>query len=180
MKAEDDILARLEALDGDLPLPDDDDDDVGDDFESPPPVLFVPPPEKRRGGRPKGAKNKPKPIEKVLQSEPLPEPEPALADLPPPPAPRKHVKAPVTTLEGQTQWYMALLNDDEVPIKEKREAMRELADLHGLKKAKDFGNMQAKSTEELQKLLCEVLEIWKVAGVLEVVSHGGPGTYLQN
>lgn len=178
MKAEDDILARLSSLDGDLPLPDDDDGVV---IDPPPPVLFKPkPPEKNLGGRPKGAKNKLKPIEKILQSAPAVEESTQLAELPPPPAPHKHVKAPVTTLEGQTQWYLALLNDDEVPVKEKREAMRELADLHGLKKTKDFGNLQSKSTEELQKLLCEVLEIWKVAGVLEVVSHGGPGSYLQN
>lgn len=179
METEDEIQARYLSLRDDLSdfaVPDDD-----SDAESPPVLFFPKPPERRRGGRPKGSKNKVKPIDKVLQATPDPPAAPAgIAHLPPPPVQHKHVKAPVTTLEGQTQWYMALLNDEEVPIKEKREAMRELADLHGLKKAKDLGNMATKTTEELQKLLREVLEIWKIAGVLQVVDPGGEDSYLRN
>ncbi|RPI11728.1 MAG: hypothetical protein EHM65_06835 [Acidobacteriales bacterium] len=146
------------------------------------PKLFAPPPvpAKRRGGRPKGSKNKPKPVDLILKASEFPAQAPRVVDIPAPPPPHKPIKAPVTTLEGQTQWYCELLKDDAVPVKEKREAMREIADLHGLKRVKDFANMSTKSTEELHKLLREVLEIWKVAGVLQVIDPGGDSSYLQN
>lgn len=144
------------------------------------PVIYTPP-ARRRPGRPKGSKNKPKPIDLILKRE---EPQ---SEAPPPPAPEpaqsvRHskVKAPVTTLEGQIQWYKALLDNPDSTGREKLEAMQEIADLQGLKRVKDFGNMSAKSTEELHALLKEVLEIWKVAGILQVVDPGGEDAYLQN
>jgi len=144
------------------------------------PAAFVPPPEKSRGGRPKGAKNKPKyPWLAHPPEPPPPAPEPVIDPEPLPPPPSAKRAAPVTTLEGQTQWYIDVLHSD-APLKDKREAMREIADLHGLKKIKDFSNLQAKSTEDLHKLLREVLEIWKTVGVLTVVDAGDGNTFLHN